>query len=316
MTSTRGSRYGIESGFGTTKAPWDGIGVNVEGALSAEDAIVTAGLDWKVAKKNMKLICNEAEVKGFQAVVRTDTQEVLGVHTPAYQVLQNDVAFQTFNQPLLDAGFEFHAAGSIKGGKRVFVFGIMPGSMWIGNDGKDEVYKGLLLTNSHDGSAAVRIRPMPLRKVCLNTMNGMFRSGGYAFKHTGDIGRKVSDMQRFLMKSEQEYLAVETSLNQLAQTPMRAGTMETDKFLFELFGQELDAEISTRISNQMDTVVDLFKQGIGNQGISRWDMYNGVTQYVDHVRGNDKGDGRLNSAWFGAGSDMKAKAWELLTAVN
>jgi Domain of unknown function (DUF932) len=39
-----------------------------------------------------------------------------------------------------------------------------------------------------------------------------------------------------------------------------------------------------------------------------WGALNAVTYYVDHVRSRRAG-GRLDSAWFGAGSALKEKAW-------
>ena len=80
----------------------------------------------------------------------------------------------------------------------------------------------------------------------------------------------------------------------------------------ELFGQEETPEaISTRTRNQMDTVGDLFINGVGNRGLNNWDMLNAVTEFVDHKRSKDA-DKRLDSAWFGGGAELKQKAWNLL----
>jgi hypothetical protein len=39
-----------------------------------------------------------------------------------------------------------------------------------------------------------------------------------------------------------------------------------------------------------------------------WGAVNAVTYYVDHVRSGGAGE-RLDSAWFGAGSVLKDRAW-------
>jgi hypothetical protein len=39
-----------------------------------------------------------------------------------------------------------------------------------------------------------------------------------------------------------------------------------------------------------------------------WGVVNAVSYYVDHVRAGSAGE-RLSSAWFGAGSALKEKAW-------
>jgi len=87
---------------------------------------------------------------------------------------------------------------------------------------------------------------------------------------------------------------------------------QLEELLVNLFGvQENPQDIGVRIRNQMDRVGDLFYNGMGNRGETRWDALNAVTEFVDHHRGGDQAK-RLNAAWFGAGAEMKAAAWDLL----
>ena len=47
-----------------------------------------------------------------------------------------------------------------------------------------------------------------------------------------------------------------------------------------------------------------------------WSAFNAVTEFVDHHRStrgrseNDRISRRLESAWFGSGAQLKAKAWD------
>jgi phage/plasmid-like protein (TIGR03299 family) len=309
--------YGLDTAFSTARAPWSGIGTKLEGAVTAEEAIVAAGLDWTVAKKNMYLKTPNQGfqgIKGRQALVRTDTWDVLGVFSPRYSPLQNIRAFDGISGVMEDYGAVFHSAGSINGGRRVFIYAELPDTLMVGND---ELAKGILLTNSHDGSAAVAMQLMATRKICFNTMNGKFQNGGFRVVHTGNLDVRMRTARDFLGIESRYFQAIEEGA-----ADMHAGELSSPgEFLRKLFGIELDAqEVSTRIQNNMDTVQDLYYHGIGNRGLTRWDMYNAVTEYVDHHRGPATGDElvrvdrRLNSAWFGAGAAMKGKAWELLTA--
>jgi hypothetical protein len=45
-----------------------------------------------------------------------------------------------------------------------------------------------------------------------------------------------------------------------------------------------------------------------------WNAYNGVTYYVDHVRGRDEGDAAIESALSGAGEKLKGRALDLAVA--
>jgi len=38
----------------------------------------------------------------------------------------------------------------------------------------------------------------------------------------------------------------------------------------------------TRLKNRVDELVSLFEEGMGNQGKTHYDMFNAVTEYLDH----------------------------------
>jgi hypothetical protein len=66
---------------------------------------------------------------------------------------------------------------------------------------------------------------------------------------------------------------------------------------------------------------NLFKHGRGNEGVSKADAFNSVTEYIDHQRGRMGNYRRaqskltpegLNSAWFGDGERKKKRALKLL----
>jgi len=63
--------------------------------------------------------------------------------------------------------------------------------------------------------------------------------------------------------------------------------------------------------------MDLFNgQAIGGDlpGVAgtRWGMLNSVTELIDHERGRSNNT-RVDSAWFGTGAVIKARAAELLS---
>jgi len=66
-------------------------------------------------------------------------------------------------------------------------------------------------------------------------------------------------------------------------------------------------------------ILDLFNgaaKGAEMDGVkgTAWGLLNAVTEYADfHIRAKDQ-DNRLNSAWFGAGSNLKESAAQILLA--
>ena len=76
---------------------------------------------------------------------------------------------------------------------------------------------------------------------------------------------------------------------------------------------------NSRAANVRTELFRLFEHGRGQAipetKLTTWAAFNAVTEYVDHhrsTRGKDqkqRASNRLNSAWFGSGARLKAKAW-------
>jgi Domain of unknown function (DUF932) len=77
------------------------------------------------------------------------------------RLVQNHEAF-TFIDQLLGSSIHFETAGSLHGGRRVWVLATLPDHVEVGGD---DVRPYVLLMNSHDGSTAVVVATAPIRVV-------------------------------------------------------------------------------------------------------------------------------------------------------
>lgn len=92
----------VESMFYVRTVPWHGLGTNVASALSSAEALISAGLDWKVVQK--PVFTEEGQpIEGFKANVRDKDRRVLGIVTDRYRTVQNQEAF-AFTDELLGTG--------------------------------------------------------------------------------------------------------------------------------------------------------------------------------------------------------------------
>lgn len=82
----------VESMFYTREKPWHCPSVQVQEAPTLEKALWTAGLDWKVVKKDIYTEWRVL-VPGYKANIRSTDRQVLGVVTDRYKVIQNEEAF-------------------------------------------------------------------------------------------------------------------------------------------------------------------------------------------------------------------------------
>ena len=180
----------VESMFYVRKKPWHGLGVSVEEAPDSERALVLAGLDWNVFQKPIYLDKGE-EINGFKANVRDSDGSVLGVVSDRYKVVQNKEAF-AFTDTLLGEGVRYETAGSLQGGKKVWMLARLPREYIISGE---RISPYLVFTTSHDGSGAVKVAVTPIRVVCNNTLNLALKSASRSFSmmHTQSVQSKIHD---------------------------------------------------------------------------------------------------------------------------
>ena len=68
----------VESMFYTRTAPWHGLGVRVEEVLGSKEALIQAGLDWKVEQTDVYAASGE-RISGYKANIRDIDRSVLGI---------------------------------------------------------------------------------------------------------------------------------------------------------------------------------------------------------------------------------------------
>lgn len=190
----------VETMFYTREKPWHGLGTQVMEAPTSAAALSLAGLDWRVIQKPL-LTYDEIPVPGFKANVRDSDNQVLGVVTDRYKVVQNEDAF-AFTDSLLGEGVTYETAGSLQNGRRTWILAKLPQRYIISGD---EITPYLVFMNSHDGSGAIKAAMTPIRVVCQNTLNlALSRAKRtWSADHVGDIQGKLEDARDTLLYAGQ-----------------------------------------------------------------------------------------------------------------
>lgn len=155
----------VESMFSVREKPWHGLGTIVKEAPDSGEALRLAGLDWEVVQS--PIFTNHGKVEGYKANVRNTDGQVLGVVTDRYRVVQNTEAF-AFTDALLGEGVHYETAGSLMGGRKVWLLARLPREFIIAGE---RISPYLVFSNTHDGSGAVRVAVTPIRVCCNNTLN-------------------------------------------------------------------------------------------------------------------------------------------------
>lgn len=189
----------VESMFYVRETPWHGMGTKVMEAPTSKDALIMAGLDWKVLQEPIYTGTEEL-VEGYKVNVRDCDRKVLGVVTDRYKVIQNDEAF-AFTDELLGEGVRYETAGSLQEGKKVWILARLPQEYIISGE---RISPYLVFSNTHDGSGAIRVAITPIRVVCNNTLNLALNTAkrSWSMIHTGDIKGKMQEAKDTLFMAE------------------------------------------------------------------------------------------------------------------
>lgn len=317
----------IESMFFVHETPWHRLGTRLEAPPTTREAIVAAGLDWEIGMK--PLVTADGEPVTHRATYRKSDGAILGVVGPAWVPLQNTEAFSFFD-PFLAAGeAALETAGSLREGKRVWVLAKMNRApSVIVPKADDVVEKFILLSNSHDGSLAVRVGFTPIRVVCANTLSmamGDTASKLIRVRHQKNMERTLAAVRDVMNTANGAFEATAEQYRRLARTSIVADDLK--RYVQLVFSPNKarviverpanDTGDETEKSRMFDTIAKLFENGRGNTLVgvrgTLWAAYNAVTEYVSHERGKSD-ETRLN-ALFNDGAQLNQRALDVALAM-
>lgn len=309
------------------ETPWHGFGTQVEGSIDPEDAYRIAGLGWDVEKRNTYydvIQPNGEVIKCLDParchLVRNDTQGVLGYVSPnSYHIHQPRELFEFYRNLLETYGLKVETMGSLREGKRIWMLAkINRGTRIMG---QDEIVGYLLIATSYDGTLATTVKFTSVRVVCNNTLEfSMYNSSNLIDGGTVKIAHKSAFVEEEILETlgliDNSWKVFEDNANKLATKKVDLETA-TD-FFSKILGKDgftINKETGKpEYSKHFEQIMTNFHHGQGATLVSAkgtaWGMVNAVTEYYDH-QARTRGDvsNRLNSAWFGKGSNNKNKAF-------
>jgi phage/plasmid-like protein (TIGR03299 family) len=276
-----------------------------------------AGLDWEV--ETQPLTTPSGLLVPNQAVIRKDNGSCVGVVGNSYKPVQNKEVFSFFNDFITSGQAKFETAGSISGGKKVFVQAkIQADPIDITGRG-DEVENYIMLGTSHDGSLSVQGGFFPIRLKCANQMATLTnRAVGkmIRFKHTSRVQENLEQVAAIMDLANREFVATADQFKFLASQSSLTEEKLKEYIKVVFAGDnyakkeaEKEKEVSARVVNQ---VLELYEGGRGamDTADSYWKAYNAVNEYICHERGSDD-QKRLESVSFGAGAKLNQRALEV-----
>lgn len=292
--------HAVETMFYVGELPWHGLGKKLTAAPTIAEAIIHAGLDWEVGLKDLRTI-DEIDVPSKATYRKTDGR-ILGVVGPRYVPLQNQVAFNWF-QPFVDSGeVALHTAGSLHDGEKVWVLSeIQSGPTEIVKN--DPVAKFILLSNSHNGTTAIRVGFTPIRVVCANTLS-MAHSDDASklirIRHTTSAAENLEKVREIMDLVNREFEATAEQYRWLARREICEKDLQKFVNIMLNCDNKEETEVSQRTKNLREKVLTRVhgkNQSLPGVKGTWWGVYNGWTEYLNYEFGRSN-NSRLDKLWF------------------
>lgn len=307
------------------KPAWHGLGqvFDPNGTTAPKKSDVLPLIDWGVSREPVKLASTNVVIPKTNALVREDTREVLGIVGERYRVKQNTECLDFVDSLVADHEMTYEAVFSLHGGKKVVFLARMPQVDKIANG--DVTMRYVSFVNTHDGMSSLQIYPTAIRVVCANMLAVSLSEErkmnlGIKIRHSSQLETQLMDAKTKLSKVNERFLTVAEQSQLLAQksvSPQMAidfvntlypePTKDSSKMAVTLHKKRYDEmkRIFNKDTNQIDSIKGTW-----------WQMYNMVSEYIDHGSSYNgdvqtRKEARFYSTAINTGAMKKVEAFNL-----
>jgi phage/plasmid-like protein (TIGR03299 family) len=305
----------------TGEKPWHGLGAELSPGQTLEQWREAAGLQWDALEAPVCFrpgtdgeFTRERNFADKKVIYRSDTLAGLGVVGSRYQVVQPAQVVNFYDELCDRYGYAMETMGALKDGR--VIWALAKTGMGHKIQGIDEVQAYLLLTTSFDGSSATQGKFTDVRVVCNNTLSmAMDKRGTKSVSVRHNTAFDAASVKADLGVGE-IWQAHMGKLEKLAQTQI--DPREQVDFLLKVYhditSKSVDAD-KPNVERTMRRLSGILTQAPGATMPTAfgtlYGLVNAVTYDVDHSPRAHSDEGRMASAWMGAGDNLKSKALDL-----
>jgi len=250
------------------------------------------GLNWTVSKQPIQTVSG-IEIPDRIAIMRDDTEDVLGIHGKNYDPYQNHELMELLHQIGGKTGLSIHSGGFFKGGGKIW-FQLKSDDLSLNGDVIEGFLSGF---NSFDGSSSLGLGNSTKTISCENTWWAAYREVKTKLRHSASMRPKIEEMLAnidVVLQQERKMFEEITKLSETRMTHAQEDLVTT--LLFNLTHEELlnEHELSTRRKNQMEDFRKDLRTEIASKGDNLWGLFSGVTRYTTHsMKSTDNTEGKM-----------------------
>ncbi len=301
--------------YSVREAPWHlGTGTNVLLLDTAPETrmarIEVAGHGFTVEENDVYLrrehpvdeperpIRTFAKVRGWKALTRSDTGDILNVARGSYEVVQNIIGHELFEALSQGAKLNDGTGGTVKGGAVCYLSARVDEPQMVRGD-DSPIYPYVVVLWTHDGSGALQARRTTVRPVCWNTISlgeAEARRAGrnFTFRHTRNVLARIEEAKRVIAGAREETSAFVELANELAGMGISDAQREqfVTSFIPKPEAEVISDQVLDNILRERAKVRAIF-EGPTIPEAHRNTAYGLVQagiEYLDHLRGYRNAD--------------------------
>lgn len=238
-------------------------------------------LNWNVRTESIQTESG-ITIEDKIALVREDTNDIVGVHSDGYRPFQNQELFELLDKVSNMTGLELTKGGCFKEGRRVYVQ-MKSADLRLGND----LIKGYLTgINSFDGSTSLAFGPSNVTISCMNSFFAAFKQLNTKVRHTKNMVIRIDEICKGLEGVLAQEQVMFGDITRMSET--RFDDVIKESVTRQLFGIKPEVDlydndaISTNLRNKMSRFYIDLNGELQQKGDNMWGLFSGVTKYTTH----------------------------------
>ena len=307
--------------LGNNEVAWHGLGTVTEGTLPAREAFEIADALFTVEKRELtypKLRAGglgwDNEPTGSFGVVRTDSQQLLGIVSKQYEIVQNDSLLRMAE--FIREEVDMDCVIVLSHGAKVCFTATLRGAQTDIVPG-DTVKRRIVGYLGHDGKTGCGAKFTNIRVVCQNTLTAALAESGAhsSITHKNGANNNFDALINSIDVARQDFVTECELMREFSRASM--GVSQFNEMIDEVYNISEDDVFRKR-----QHLERAFTSGYGSEYAPRsiWSAVNAITQIETSTRDTTKSKGAAQFArgTFGVGAQISKRAFavarDLVTA--
>jgi hypothetical protein len=288
-------------------------GINANGEkvierLSIPQILDRYGLDFHIEKAPLLAMNDNGEqmLTPYYGLFNTASGECINTCKEGYQVSQNVEVVE-----MVMKGIEGYSdklsvskAGSLNGGRRVFMQLEIEGDSKVGDD---IIKRYVTVIDSNDGSTGLSVGIGDFTMSCSNQFFRFYSKGDAKFRHTATLQQKIQTIPSLIQTALEESMKQIKVYNKFQSTEVSRDLANQmvkyilgyDKVITSVAEQ---SKLTSRSLGIMEDLYNNIEHEMNEKGNNLWGLHSGVTRWTTHSKpGPKRTNGHIESMLIGAG---------------